>query len=145
MKLDPLVIRKVSAFFSKKPEIEAVYLFGSQSNASAKKDSDIDIALLVGKKASFGGFDTPQGRYSQDLRKVLGKAVDIVDLSNASVDFAYRVVREGQVLKGVGSRKRIEFEEKVLRVYFDMKPFFDEYAKSIHEIARKGELDVRYL
>ena len=145
MKLDPLVIRKVSAFFSKKPEIEAVYLFGSQSNASAKKDSDIDIALLVGKKVPLEGFDTPQGRYSLDLRKVLGKAVDIVDLSNASVDFAYRVIADGQVLKGADSRKRIEFEERILKVYFDMKPFFDEYAKSIHEIARKGELDVRYL
>ena len=137
--------RKISDYFSQRPEILAVYLFGSQFKNSAGKDSDIDLGLLVGKETSFGGFDAPETRYTADLQKILKIQVDIIDLTSAPVDFAFRVISEGEILSGINSRERIEFEERLLRVYQDMKPFFDEYAKSIHEIARKGEINVRYL
>ena len=66
-------------------------------------------------------------------------------MDSVAIDFAYRVISEGKLLLGLDSPKIVEFEEKVLRVYFDMKPFFDEYFASIHEIAKKGELNVRYI
>jgi predicted nucleotidyltransferase len=144
MKLGKTNEDNVRKYFENKPEIAAVYLFGSFAKGYAKKYSDIDIAVLVKNRKSFSGFDTPRTRYTYDLEKLMRKKVEVQDLDSVSVDFAQRVISEGKILLGLESKKRVEFEEKVLRMYFDMKPFFDEYFKSIHEIAKRGELNVRY-
>jgi predicted nucleotidyltransferase len=145
MKLNKSLQQKIVGYFSDKPEIAAVYLYGSQAKGTARDDSDIDLAVLVKNRKSFSGFDMPQTRYYYDLEKLTGKKVEVQDLGKTPVDFAHRVISEGEILCGLDSRKRVEFEERILRVYFDMKPFFDEYMKSIHEIAKKGELSVRYI
>src|SRR3989304_7068418 len=143
MKLNSKIRKKITDYFSKKPEIEAVYLYGSQAKNVARSDSDIDLAALVNDKGNFSGFDIPQTRYAHELQRIIHKEIEVQNLEDVSIDFAHRVLSEGQLLVGLESKKRVEFEERILRVYFDMKPFFDEYVQSIHEIAKKGELNVR--
>ena len=144
MRLNRKDKEKIGKYFADKPEIAAVYLYGSFAKGDAMAESDIDLAVLVKDHKGFGGFDIPETRYTYDLEKLMGKKVEVQNLDSVSVDFAHRVISEGEILLGLNSKKRIVFEERVMGVYFDMKPSMDEYFKYLGQIAKKGELGVRY-
>lgn len=131
-------------YFAKKPEVTAIYLYGSRARGDAKRNSDIDLAALVTDERKYPGFGIPQVVFGQDLSKLTGRKVEVQDLKTCSVDFSHRVLTEGKLLISNNEKARIAFEERVLRVYFDMKPALDEYYKSLSEITKKGELHVRY-
>lgn len=135
---------KIINYFSKRPEVAAVYLYGSQARGEAKRDSDIDLAVLTTDKGRYIGLNSPQILFTQELSKTLNKKVEVQNLKICRIDFAHRVLTEGKLLHSNNERARVAFEEKTLRVYFDMKPAIDEYYKYLAKIAKKGELYVRY-
>ncbi|OGD86204.1 hypothetical protein A2164_02020 [Candidatus Curtissbacteria bacterium RBG_13_35_7] len=132
-------------YFSKKPEVAAVYLYGSYARGEANINSDIDLAILVTNKKKYSGFGIPQVVFAAELKKLTGKEVEIQDLGVCRVDFAHRVLAEGELLISNNQKARIQFEEKTLRVYFDLKPALDEYYQYLSKITKKGELHVRYI
>ena len=140
-----LDIQKIKDYFNKRKEVAAVYLYGSQARGDAKKSSDIDLAVLVTDKRKYHGFGIPQVVFAQDLSKITGRKVEVNDLDTVSVDFAHRVLTEGRLIISNNEKARIDFEEKVLRTYFDLKPALDEYFKELSEITKRGELGVRYI
>ena len=72
MRLDKNMQRKIARYFSKKKEIGAVYLFGSQAKGKARENSDIDLGVLfVRIRKSPQSF--PEITYSSDLSEILGK------------------------------------------------------------------------
>lgn len=145
MSISPDIKTKIINYFRKRPEVAAVYLYGSQARKSAKETSDIDLAVLVTDKRKYKGFGIPQVVFSQDLLSVTDKEVEVQDLTSCRIDFAHRVLTEGKLLISNNQQARIAFEENIFRTYFDMKPLFDEYYKSLSEIAKKGEIGVRYI
>lgn len=139
-------IRKtIIRYFSQKPEVAAVYLYGSQVRGEARKDSDIDLAVLVTDKRKYRGFGIVQVVFAQELSKLIGKEVEVQDLLSCRVDFAQRVLSEGKLLISNNQKARVAFEEKVARFYFDLKPAIEEYYSNLSEIAKRGELSVRYI
>ena len=140
-----LDIQKIKDYFNKRKEVAAVYLYGSQARGDAKKSSDIDLAVLVTNRRKYRGFGIPQVVFAQDLSKITGRKVEVNDLDTVSVDFAHRVLTEGRLIISNNEKARIDFEEKVLRTYFDLKPALDEYFKELSEITKRGELGVRYI
>lgn len=144
MMLNTQLLRRIQKYFAKKPETVAVYLYGSYVRGDAKKDSDIDLGVIFGRKQS-KPFHLPQVIFAEELGKILNKKVEIQNLAVCRIDFAHRVLSEGKLIYSRQEKKRIDFEEKVLRTYFDLKPSFDQYYHYLSQIAKKGELDVRYL
>lgn len=144
MMIDQKTKNIITNYFAKKPEVAAVYLYGSQARGEAKETSDIDLAVLVTDKRNYTGFGIPQVVFAQDLSKLIHNEVEVQDLETVSVDFAHRVLVEGKLLITNNENARIAFEEKTIRIYFDLKPALDEYYRSLAEIAKKGELHVRY-
>ncbi len=146
MSLEAKIKEKIVKYFAKRRGVAAVYLYGSQARGEAKSDSDIDLAVLTTKRGrkKLSGLDSPQIIFPIDLTKLLGKKVEVQDLRTCRIDFAHRVLAEGKLLVSNNEKERIAFEERVLRQYFDLKPALDEYYKSLSEIAKRGELHVRY-
>lgn len=143
--MNKTVIDKVIKYFKNKTEVAAVYLYGSQIKGTAKKSSDIDLGVLMASYDSYQGFGIPQVAFAQDLSTITGHKVEVQDLKVCRVDFAHRVLIEGRLLLDNDEKMRSQFEENIFRRYFDMKPFFDEYYKSLSEMAKKGELGARYI
>lgn len=137
--------RKIVKYFSKKKEVGAVYLFGSQVKGKVKESSDIDLGILFAKNRKKSLLSFPETIFSSDLSEILGKKAEVIDIGNTRIDFAHRVITEGKLLLANNDKERISFEEKILRLYFDLKPGLDEYFKNLSLIAKKGELHVGYL
>ena len=145
MRLNTKIIAKVNKYFAKKPEVAAVYLYGSYARGDAKKTSDIDLAVLVTDKRKYTGFGIMQVVFAYDLSKITGKKVEVQDLDDCTADFAHRVLQEGILLISNNQKARIKFEERILMVYFDLKPAIEEYYKHLSEIAKTGELGARFI
>lgn len=137
MTLDKKTKKTIINYFAGKPEVAAVYLYGSQARGDARPDSDIDLGVLMVDKKNFYHYDS-------DLSGLTKREVEAQDLDECQVDFAHRVLCEGNLLLSNNEKARVDFEEKIFRNYFDIKPFLDEYYKSLSEIAKRGELHVRY-
>jgi len=145
MKIDS-EIAKIRKYFRQQPEVAVAYLYGSFAREEAKKDSDVDLGILFAqKKQEEKPFSLPQLVFADELGKILKKKVEIQDLDACRVDFSHRVLNEGKLVYCSNEKKRVEFEERILRIFFDLKPAFDQYYRHLSQMAKKGELDVRYL
>lgn len=91
----------------------AVYLFGSLAEGRARPESDVDLGLL-----STGDID-PYDLFvcAQDLGRLLGKDVDLVDLSRASTVMRAHVVGEGRRVLVEDRFRADEFEMYALSDY----------------------------
>ncbi len=90
-----------------------VYLFGTFGTARQRPESDIDLAFLPEKPGDvFGCFET-----ANRLSVLLGREVDLVDLSRASTVMRKEVFRTGTVVACADQDQRAEFEMYTLSDY----------------------------
>ena len=104
----------------------AVYLFGSEARGTAGAGSDVDVAILLGRRPAATLAAQPYG-LAAELEGALGRRVDVVVLDTAPPDLVHRVLRDGILLLDRDRSKRIGFEVAARNAYFDLKPFLDRY------------------
>ena len=101
----------------KKHNVQAAFLFGSQSSDRAKPDSDYDIALIVQNKRT-----APLFEILKDLQKVFIKP-DKLDLVLA--DFRYSTplllfeITKGQVLYEKETGLAMQIKARAMHIYYD--------------------------
>ena len=120
---------KLNNYFQDKHFISAVYLFGSVVKGKNRKNSDIDIGVLFDE-----GID-PIQRFeykldiANELEDLLGKKTDVVDLESAGLFFIKQFLSNKKLILENDLHRRVEFEVKSRREYFDMLPFYRLYHK----------------
>lgn len=97
------------------PSLQALYLFGSQVTGEASRDSDVDLAVLLPEPLS----TEQRWQLSNALADRLGKAVDLIDLRQASTVMQQQVLSEGLRLWQRGNDSD-EFELTVQSEYWDL-------------------------
>lgn len=111
------------------PKLQALYLFGSQSDGSATLKSDVDVAYLSSAVLS------PLQRWdiSQKLASLLSCDVDLVDLSQTNTVFRFQILSKGKRIYGVGYDVE-NFETLAYSFYLrfqeERKPIIDEILKN---------------
>jgi predicted nucleotidyltransferase len=73
---------KIVRFFEARPEVAAVYLFGSTARGKAKETSDVDVAILIDPDAKIDAFELNRDLMG-GLSRVLRKEVHLVVLNRA--------------------------------------------------------------
>ncbi len=111
-----------------------VYVFGSQVDGSANRESDVDVAVLfddgLTKSERFERRLFLMGR----LEKYFSKQVDLVSLNDVrSVFFRYEIVFGGKLLFKFSEEVFLDFSLRVMSEYFDFKPFLDLQNKAYVE------------
>lgn len=128
------IAEKIHRFFQKdSQDIVCVYLFGSEARGTARKDSDVDIAVLYTKTPP----STLEGLgldLAGDLEHYLKRPVDLVVLNRAPVDLVHRVLRDGLIVIERDASARIRFEVKARNEYFDLLPFLQRHRRFGKEI-----------
>jgi predicted nucleotidyltransferase len=97
--------------------LSALWLFGSEARDQARRESDVDLAVLVPRPIS-----TEQLLVARlDLEALLGRSVDLIDLRRASPILGRQVLRDGRLLLDRDPADRHVFAMLLPSRYTDLK------------------------
>ena len=118
---DPASVRK----HFDRPEVAAVYLFGSVAEASSHALSDVDLAYLgVSGESEERVFD----ELCEALQRELGEgSFDLVPLRRAPLHLQFEIATTGKRLFVRDPILAEEFGTRAITRYLDFKPYRDEY------------------
>ncbi len=111
------------------PELQALYLFGSQNDGSATTKSDVDIAYLSQKSLN----SLERWDISQKLASLLSLDVDLIELSTTNTIFRYQILSTAERIYGDGYEIQ-SFETLAYSFYLrfqeERQPIVDEILKN---------------
>ena len=106
------------------------YLFGSKAKGYANELSDWDIAVYFSDPMDKIGH-WPAFELEAKLARAVGERVQVTVL-NALVSplFGFEIVKDGIVLLDRDQNLRMEFENRILRYYYDWQYFLKRQMKA---------------
>lgn len=133
------LVRKIRNYFSKKKEVLAVYLYGSQVTSRTAPWSDVDIGVLLKNQKRGSSFDARM-KYSSELMSILSTDnVDVVILNDTDLFLVQQVFSKGIELWTRNRKKSEELKWYLLKLSWDFMPvmriFYDEAIKSLRRMA----------
>ena len=82
--------------FLAEQRILALYALGSAEAGTMRSDSDVDLAILVLPGSGFGALE--RAELGAEASMVLGRDVDLGELSSRNLVYAYEVIMKGRRL-----------------------------------------------
>lgn len=115
----------------RKYEVFFAYQFGSTVNATANAKSDIDIAIYLSPKLTAAARFDIQLDLIPKLSSFFKKEVDLVVLNDIrSLFFKYIIYKEGKLIFESRHVTRVEYECRLMSLYFDYAPFLEQYNRA---------------
>lgn len=112
-------------------KVSFAYLFGSRVNGSFGKDSDVDIAVMLPFEMKKEKRFDLRLKLMGEISKIFKKNVDVVVLNDIrSLYFKYIIIKEGKIIYKETDLSPVDFESKTLGIYFDFRPFLEDYNKA---------------
>lgn len=108
-------LEKIQKFAKSNDVIAAAYVFGSSVAGKERRESDIDIAIMV--RGSMGGFERVQ--LETELSNLLGKDIDLVVFSLASALLQHQILKYGRIVYEADPGERVRQEVTARREYLD--------------------------
>lgn len=116
------------------PAIRLAILFGSCAQGTARRDSDVDLAVSSDGRLLDGEEKT---RLIEDLAQATGRAIDLVDLASAGEPLLGQILCNGRKICG-DSRRHAYF---IRRHLFDQADFVP-YQRRILEQRRRAWIGI---
>ena len=114
------------------PTVRLAWLFGSRARGTERRDSDVDVAVLV-DDACAGGAATVKDTYFRLIPTMTGAVrsdlIHLVILNDAPPLLRHRVIRDGILLYARSEVERVRFVRRTLRDYLDMEPRLREQTR----------------
>jgi len=98
----------IRTYFSKKPEVIAVYLFGSQESGQQRLDSDVDIGILLRHK-DLNREDELREQVIVELSRILKKDIHPVFMNTAGEELLRQIFSKGKCVQTNNSKLRAQF------------------------------------
>jgi predicted nucleotidyltransferase len=102
------LIDKIAEYFAEKPEVVAVYLFGSYARGREKEGSDVDLGILLDRDVSSDKNDLGT-IYLIDLARILRKDLHIVIMNGAGEGIIAQIFKHGKCIFQRNSRGLAHF------------------------------------
>jgi predicted nucleotidyltransferase len=135
------VSHAIAEFVSSKKEILAAYVFGSVASGRTRRDSDVDVAVLLRDGMS------PSRRFQFRLKliadlgaKLHRSDVDVVILNESPPLLAHRVLSKGKLAFERSASARIRFQVMTANRYADMVPAYETYLRYLKKSIREGRI-----
>jgi uncharacterized protein len=97
------------------------YVFGSIARGEERADSDVDVAVHFAPGLDAGERFRLCLRLGVDLEADLRRAVDVIDLEEAPLRLAGRILTERVVVTGFDRPERVRYETSIYRPYIDFE------------------------
>jgi len=120
-------LNNIKYYFELREDVIAVYLFGSTVKNKEHKDSDLDLAVLFEEGPDHYHHFLSKLQIANDLEDLIKHKIDIVDLRSADMFFVHQVMKNKILLFERHAFKRIAFEVKCRKIYFDFMPVYERY------------------
>ena len=116
--LPSVLIDALARVATTRPDIRALYVFGSQATGTARPDSDVDVGVLYTSRQPL----TLTLQLEHEIEQDLGRKVDVVDAAAAGAFLALEIVRGERIFCRDPTEADL-FELYVLRRAGDLLPF----------------------
>ena len=114
------------ARFRGRPEVVAVYLFGSHARGEADHLSDVDVALLL--REGLPDVAHLELRLIVETCGALGRDdVDVIFLNDAPLRMQATVLTTGRLIVSNDEACRADYEVLTMSKYWDFEKYLDEY------------------
>jgi predicted nucleotidyltransferase len=113
-------ISAVRTVFDGLPEVRQVVVFGSVAAGNARADSDLDVAVDIGRPLDASA----KARLVEALAAATGRAVDLVDLRAVGEPLLGQILRYGRRVLG-GDADRAELIRRHVFDVEDFQPYVD--------------------
>ncbi len=137
------VVAHVRDYLSTQEDVLAAYLFGSRAQGRARPQSDVDIAVLLREDLDSEARLFRRLSLGDALEQRLGRPVDLVVLNDAPLRLRHQVLRHGKLIFERDREARVEFEVRTGKLYADMKPVYDFYARATLQEIKEGRFGGR--
>lgn len=124
-------LKKVIEYLSRERPVIAVYLFGSLAKGDSTEKSDIDLGILLNEDFDFLADFDYKLRLMGELKDITGKMVDIVFINRADPILQHQIRKYGKVIFESNRIKRIEYEIRSRKNYFDFLHLHKKYMEKI--------------
>ena len=118
--MDDEVLAQIAEVVARQP-IAFSYLFGSVARGEDRPDSDVDVAVHFEPGMDAATRFQRCLRFGGDLEVALKRAVDVVDLEEAPLRLAGRILTERVVVTGHERVDRVRWETAIYRPYVDVE------------------------
>jgi len=88
---------RLKQYFKDKPEVVAVYLFGSQATGKKKRSSDVDVGILLNTKNRATEIEK-RNQYMVDLADILRKEIHPIILNSAGEELMRQIFTKGDCI-----------------------------------------------
>ena len=122
--------------FQRYDEIAAVYLFGSHAAGRARRESDLDLAILPRRR---GALRNRRVDILADLACHGFCEVDLVFLDTDDIVLKYEAVRHNRLVYQAEDFDRGAFYSKVVRQYLDFLPYLDVQRRAYKKRILNGQ------
>jgi len=117
--------------FEKNEEVQFAYLYGSVAMRAQTLESDIDVAVYL-KSMNINDFVRTEEKLSIALiMRLHNDRVDLRVLNALPFLMQYTVLRDGILIFSQNELERVDFETQVMIRFFDLKPYLDEYRRTL--------------
>lgn len=112
--------KQIREYFSDQP-VDAVYLFGSQTNNKANKLSDIDFAVLFQPQVNRSDRFDLRLEYMSKLGTITGfpDQTDVIDLELAPLPLKFSAIHPRRDIYISDKNRKVLFEAETMSHYFD--------------------------
>lgn len=117
----PVTYEKLQAALKARANIRQAILFGSLAQGTQQPDSDIDIALDLGRPLNAKEkFDL-----IEEIAALTGRSVDLIDLQTVGEPLLGQILKNGKRLLGTNT----QYAELIKRHVFDEADFMPYYRR----------------
>ena len=126
------VTKNIAKVFEIRPEVSAVYLFGSVVMGMERKGSDLDIAVHLDDSLSMEQMGQYRFELIDILEQAVGSEVDLVVLNTASLKIISQVLRYGRLVYSESIDQARSYKLRKQREYFDFMYYLDRDIQEMH-------------
>ncbi|CUH97865.1 hypothetical protein P22_4013 [Propionispora sp. 2/2-37] len=125
------ILKKLCQYLHSHNKISAAWLFGSVAKGTIRKDSDIDIAILFQHNLSAAERFDLRLEIMDGAEALTGIRTDVIDMESAPLFLQYQVRKTGKLLVEKDRQRRVEFDVRSRREYFDFQPVLERRAAAL--------------
>jgi predicted nucleotidyltransferase len=134
MKINNIIFKIILSFY---PDTQAIYIFGSYKTEYFRKDSDLDIAVLLPVETAKKAGNIGMSECWQMLISKSNRGIDFINLRNSNTVFKHEIIQTSKLLKVFDKYETDVFEMETMSEYQKLN---EERSGIINEIIRTGRI-----